>query len=390
MVNINEAIKNNLFTLFYQPKVNIYENKVVGAEALIRLKGKNGYIPPNEFIPQAEKNGEILKIDKWVVKKVINDSREIFVKTNENISISFNVSPLYFEEESFVKDLENIFTSTKDFLSLFVIEITERSKLKDLPKAKEKLDYLKKVGFRISIDDFGIGCGPLTYLKELPIDTLKIDKSFIDKLTSDKKILSIVDSLICCCKKLNITSVAEGVENIEQVEKLKQLGCDVIQGYYYSKPLNLHKFIIFVKSFNHSTSSQFIKWSIKKYSTGSYAIDLQHMVIINILNKLFEVLRGEERSSFPIEYFIDILDEYVIEHFKMEEAIMRKYEYPFFQKHKNDHQQFLKEYNKFKKNLTNVNERDLYNLFNLIKEWFINHEMKDDREMITYLKNKIY
>ena len=388
MINIEEAIKNNFFTLFYQAKVDIEKNKIVGAEALIRLKGENGYISPNQFIPQAEKSGEILKIDKWVAKQVINNAREIFVKTNENITISFNVSPIYFEQESFTKDLENIFTSTKDFLSLFEIEITERAMLKDLSKVKEKVDYLKKVGFKISIDDFGIGYGELTYLKELPIDTLKIDKSFIDNITSDKKTLNIIDSLIYCCKKLNIKSVAEGVETIEQIEILKQLGCKIIQGYYYAKPMSLHKFILFIKSFNNSTSSQFIKYS-SEYSTGSYAIDLQHMIIVNLLNKLFEVLKNKERSDFSLKYFTDILDEYLINHLKMEETIMRKYKYPFFQKHRSDHQKFLTEYNKFKKELTEINERNLYNFFNILKEWFIEHEVKEDREMISYLKNKI-
>lgn len=385
---IDRAIKNNLFTLFYQAKIDISENKVVGAEALIRLKDKDKFISPALFIPEAEKNGEIIKIDKWVVKRVINDAREIFVNTDENINISFNISPFYFEREEFVKDLENIFFSTKDFLSLFEIEITERCLLKDLLSVKEKLEYLKKIGFKISIDDFGIGYGGLTYLKDLPVDVLKIDKSFIDEILTNEKTLKIVDGLICLCKKLNIKSVAEGVESIEQVDILKELGCNIIQGYYYSKPLSLDKFILFVKSFNKVETSQFIKYS-SKYSTGSYAIDSQHMVIVNILNTLFKILKSKERATFPIDYFIEILDDYLVTHLKTEEAIMRKYRYPFFQKHTTEHKEFLKIYNKFKENLTDVNERNLYNFFNLLKEWFINHEIKEDKKMIDYIKNKI-
>ena len=388
MIDIQRAIKKNLFTLFYQPKFDISKNKIVGAEALIRLKSKDGYISPSEFILEAEKNGEIIKIDQWVFNKIIKDSREIFTKSNENIFLSFNVSAKHFENENFIKDLEKIFTYTKDFWGLFEIEITESGFLKDIKAAKEKLKHLKKTGFKIAIDDFGVGCGFLTYLKDLPIDTLKIDKFFIDNIETDEKTLAIVESLIYLSKKLNLKTVAEGVENASQVDILKNLGCNVIQGYYYSKPLPLEKFVSLIKKINNPEEPQFIKWS-NKYSTGSYAIDSQHMIIINMLNKLFEVLKDKNRrKSFPLEYFTEILDDFINNHFKMEENIMRKYKYPFFQKHKTNHEKFIKEYNKFKQDLTNINERNLYNLFNMLKEWFNKHELKEDKEMVEYLKYK--
>lgn len=382
-----------MFTLYYQPKIDLKKNKIVGAEALIRkiekVEGEEGrrLIFPGEFIPQAEENGEIIKIDNWVFKRIVKDAREIFVSTQDKIKLSFNVSGIHFKEKSLFDDLKAMFLSTKDFLSLFEIEITETALIEDEKKASTILEELKKIGFSLSIDDFGVGCGALTYLKDFPIDTLKIDKSFVDEMLNNKKVAGIVESLICLCNKIGLTSIAEGVEEVEQVEFLKNLKCDEIQGYYFSKPMPLKKFIAFVNSFNETEKkSAFIHWS-KHYSTGSYAFDSHHMIIVNLLNKLFEILKNtEKRKNFEINYFIDILDDYLKMHFDLENRFMRKYHYPFIQKHLTAHKTFLNEYEKLKENLTNVNERNLFNLFNLLKEWFLEHEIKEDKNLIEYIK----
>ncbi len=386
MIDIDETIKRKGFTLYYQPKIDLKTLKVIGAEALIRLKEKDKIIPPSQFIPQAEKNNDIIKIDKWVFNRVVNDAREIFVKTNCKILISFNVSGQHFEKECFLKNLEKIFSSTKDFLGLFEIEITETSIINNVKNAKKNLERLKHIGFSISIDDFGTGWGGLSYLLKLPIDTIKIDKIFIDNIEKDEKALGIVESLIYLCKRLNIKSIAEGVEDIHQVDILKDIGCDVIQGYYYAKPMPIGKFIAFVNAQNNNTETRFINWS-EKYSVGSYALDSQHMIVINILNKLFEILRiKKEREEFPLEYFVEIFDEYLLKHFRTEEAIMKRYNYPLIDEHISEHMGLMETYNEFKENLTEINERDLFNLFNMIKDYFLQHELKEDKKMLTYIK----
>jgi len=387
MIDIKKALKNNQFILFYQPKIDIQNNKITGAEALIRLKKDNKIYPPSYFIPQAEKSGEIIEIDKWVMKRVINDSREIFVKSNQEIQIAFNLSAKSFESSNLIENLEKMFHYSKDFNAKFELEITETALIDDIQKAKELLERLKEIGFTLSIDDFGVGYGCLTYLKEFPMDVLKIDKSFIDEITTNKKVEYIVESLIYLTNKLNLISIAEGVESVEQVNILKKLKCDKIQGYFYSKPLPLKEFLVLIESFNKpDKSAQFIRYS-DKYSVGDYAFDSQHMILINLLNKLFAVLKNKEkRKDYSLNYFTDILDEYLKFHFKLEERFMKKYKYPETERHLKEHYKFLEIYNNLKNHLTDMNERNLYNLFNLLKEWFLNHEINEDKRLIEYIK----
>ncbi len=387
MTDIDNAIKRNLFTLYYQPKIDLNTSEVVGAEALIRLKDKNTIVPPSEFIPAAEESGEIVKIDEWVFKQVVKDAREFFVKSNIDIRISFNVSAMHFQKDTFISNLEQMFISTKDFNSMFEIEITETAILADIEKAKIDIKRLKEIGFYLSIDDFGIGYGSLTYLKDFPIDALKIDKSFIDRIETDERSRNIIDGIIYLCKKLDVKSVAEGVENAEQVEILKKFGCNKIQGYFYAVPKPLDTFLLFVKSFNNpSDKVQFIKWS-KKYATGSYAIDSQHMIIINLLNHLFNILQDKQkRENFPIKHFIDILDRHIAEHFKMEELIMAKYNFFYTKEHLAEHKKFLEKYNDFRSSLSPINERNLFNFFNLLKKWFYRNEIISDKKLVDNIK----
>jgi len=175
------------------------------------------------------------------------------------------------------------------------------------------------------------------------------------------------------------------------VNLLKKLNCDKIQGYFYSKPLPLKEFLVLVESFNQpDKSAQFIRYS-DKYSVGDYAFDSQHMILVNLLNKLFAVLKDKEkRKNYSLNYFTDILDKYLKFHFELEEKIMKKYKYPEMEKHLNDHSKFLKNYDKLKANLTNINERNIYNFFNLLKEWFLNHEINEDKRLIEYIKKSSF
>jgi len=283
-MNIKEALEKNKFMLFYQPKVDFKSNKIVGAEALLRLIDNNEIITPDDFMPEAEESGEIVEIDKWVIKRVINDEREMFASSNDSINISFNLSALSFKSDDFIEELSEMFESTKDFNSKFEIEITENSVMDDVEKAKKTLEELKELGFTLSIDDFGVGRASLIYLKEFPIDVIKINKSFIDEITSNEKVRGIVDSLIFLAKRLNLSSIAKGVEDIEQVELLKEINCDNIQGYFYAKPLPLEKFIIFLKSFNETEiDNQFVKYS-DKLKVGNSALDSHNLILVNVLN----------------------------------------------------------------------------------------------------------
>ncbi len=247
---LDRAIKNKDFILFFQPIVSIEDNRIQSAEVLIRWKDEDGnIILPNEFIHIAEKTGQIKEIDKIVLLDVKNllkkwntlfspkDSPEKKEK-DTSFYLSINITPS--NVDNIIQILKNRKLFSKDDLDLMkkyvTIELTERTSI-DIYKAGEKIEKLKKLGFKIAIDDFGTGYSSLSYLAELNVDYLKIDMSFIQRMLEEENIYKLVRSIINIAKIFDIKVVAEGVENESQLEELKKLGCDLYQGFLFSKPL---------------------------------------------------------------------------------------------------------------------------------------------------------
>jgi len=380
---VQNALKNNLFTLYYQPKINLHTKKVESAEALIRIENDEELILPFSFIPLAEKSGEIFEIDRWVFERLMDDSRYISMMSHEDITISFNVSSQHFNKKSFIENIENIFNYTTDFLSQFEIELTEYALIENIEKSKQKMDRLKEKGFRIAIDDFGTGYSSFLYLKDFPIDTIKIDKAFIDHLEDDEKTRRITASIIYLAKQLELKTVAEGVESVEQVEWLYKNGCDEIQGFYYSKPLSLEEFVRFVKAVNQATTkNSFIVWG-SKYSIGNQAFDTQHMIIAGILNKLYDELKNKEmKEKSDINIYFSLLKRYIDLHFKAEETYMREHQFDGYLEHLKEHRSFKKVIEDFEKNLSGSNKKDALELFSILRSWFLDHELKKDKLFI--------
>ncbi len=380
---VQEALEKNLFLLYYQPKINLHTKKIESAEALIRIQYDNKLIMPSEFISQAEKNGDIIEIDRWVFNRLIEDSRYISMMSEEDINISFNVSSTHFRQKCFLENLENVFDFTTDFVSQFEIELTEYSLVDDIKEAISKMTSLKEKGFSLSIDDFGTGYSSLLYLKDFPIDVIKIDKAFIDGIENDEKSLKITDSIIYLAKNLGLKTVAEGVESAKQVTWLYENGCDEIQGYYYSKPLPIDGFVKFVKAVNGTDmKNSYIKWG-EQYSIGNYAFDTQHMIIANILNKLYEELRNIElKEKTDVKEYFALLERYIDIHFDAEERFMMDLKYDKIESHKKEHLEFKVLLSEFSQNLSFSSQKNSYNLFGMLKEWFISHELKMDKEFM--------
>lgn len=379
---IARAIEQNLFTLYYQPKIDIRTNKVKSAEALIRIEEKGKIIYPSDFIEDAEKSGDIIEIDRWVFNRLVDDSRYISMMSEEGLNISFNVSSAHFKEPYFLENLENIFNFTTDFLSKFEIELTEYALIDDAKDAVSKMNKLKEKGFKIAIDDFGKGYSSLFSLKDFPIDTLKIDKAFIDGIKNDKKSLKILESIIYLAKKLDLNIIAEGVETTEQVTWLYENDCDEIQGYYYSKPLPIDKFVKFVKAVNKiEDKNSFIVWS-QKYSINNYALDTHHMIIASLLNRLYEELKDKEMvKKTEVEGYLLLLYRYIDIHFQAEEQYMRDIGYEDMESHIKTHQEFKELLDKFSQNLSASTKKNSYDLFVILKEWFLSHEITKDKEL---------
>lgn len=234
-----EALDAGELMLHYQPIVDFTTGRVTGFEALMRwIHKEQGFISPGVFIPIAEKSGLIVEASKWALKESCAALKRISAATgNDNLYMSVNFSSHDFAEADFVS---NIMQTTSDaglHPSRVKLEITERLLIQQPDNAKAALQACRDQGIGISIDDFGTGYSSLSYLYYFPIDTLKIDQSFIRVMYKDPRSLELVKSIIGLGKNMGMAIVAEGVENIEEARMLQSLGCDTAQGYYFAKPM---------------------------------------------------------------------------------------------------------------------------------------------------------
>ncbi len=235
---LKEAVFNKNFCLHFQPQYYTKTGELRGVEALIRWKDEeNHMISPAVFIPIAEKNGAIIPIGKWVIEESIRHYAEWKRKYRIPMVMSINISAIQYKRKDFVTKLLEILKKYEVKPNEIELEITESILIEDFAEVKDKLLLLRDYGLKISLDDFGTGFSSLSYLNGLPIDTLKIDKSFIDKVGKDESTRIITESIIAMVNKLGYESVAEGVETEDQFAYLKRIGCDIIQGYLLGKPM---------------------------------------------------------------------------------------------------------------------------------------------------------
>ena len=236
---LERALKEQGFFMCYQPQYSTDDKKLRGVEALVRWKDEEGkVISPATFIPVAEKNGSILQIGDWILEKSISDFSKWLDKYRfDDITLSINISALQFKNKDFVKTLIQILKRYHMPATMIELEITESVFIDDMDDVVKKMDVLRDMGIRFSMDDFGTGFSSLSYLRRLPIDTLKIDKTFIDSVVTDNPTRTIAETIIDMGKKLGFHTIAEGVEDEVQFDLLRDIGCDNIQGYYMGRPM---------------------------------------------------------------------------------------------------------------------------------------------------------
>ncbi|WP_245894406.1 putative bifunctional diguanylate cyclase/phosphodiesterase [Planomicrobium soli] len=238
---LKRAIDKNQFSLVYQPKVNFQTNKMIGMEALLRWEHPEyGWVSPAEFIPIAEETGQIEAIGKWVLETACKQNKVWQQQGLGPLSVSVNVSVLQFQNGKFLKTVKTVLEESKLDAQFLELEITE-SIMQNIKESRDILTQFKKLGVKISIDDFGTGYSSLHILSKLPIDTIKIDKSFIDELDQlDRS--PIIKAIIDLSLNLNLSIVAEGIETVNQLEFLQANGCMIGQGYLFSKPVKANEF----------------------------------------------------------------------------------------------------------------------------------------------------
>jgi len=243
--DFQRAIDEKEFKLHYQPKVDIESGKIVGAEALIRWEHKTkGLLSPDSFINLSEKTGHILQLGKFV----IDNSAQYIAHLNslgfKDTKISINVSLRQFQDLNLVNYLANALERENINNHQLSIEITESIMIDDIDFVVKKLNEIKNLGIDIYMDDFGTGYSSLSYLKHLPIDVLKIDKTFIDDISENfKNDTIILNTILAMGQTLNLSIIAEGIEYEYQLNYLKNKNCDYYQGYYFSKALTEEDFI---------------------------------------------------------------------------------------------------------------------------------------------------
>jgi diguanylate cyclase (GGDEF)-like protein len=236
--SLRRALDRKEFLLYYQAQLDLRTGKPSGLEALIRWKHPDlGFIPPVEFIPIAEETGLIHPIGEWVLKTACEQKKIWNDQGFKALKVSVNLSARQFHYANLVDMIGGVIKQTGIDPEDLDLELTESTIMDHLEETTETLRKLKEMGTHISIDDFGTGYSSLMYLKTFPIDTLKIDKSFVDNVTTDPDDLAIAQAIISMAHSLKLEVVAEGVETKAQLEVLRAHGCDIIQGYLYSKPI---------------------------------------------------------------------------------------------------------------------------------------------------------
>ncbi|MFV0517261.1 MAG: EAL domain-containing protein [Aminipila sp.] len=243
------AYKNKEFVAYYQPKFDAKTKDIVGAEALIRWRTREGnLVLPDRFIPLAEKSGFVVKLDEYIFSMVCKQQREWMDKGYNVVPVSVNLSREHLHDTSFIERYKAIREKYKLPFSSVELEITESAMFENMKQFKEVIERLHELQFKILMDDFGTGYSSLTMLRKIPIDVMKLDKSFVDDY-QDPRGEKIIDSVIQLAQLMNISVTAEGIETKEQYEFFRKRKCDSIQGYYFAKPLEKEIFeqLVYIK-----------------------------------------------------------------------------------------------------------------------------------------------
>ncbi|MCR6631827.1 MAG: EAL domain-containing protein [Magnetospirillum sp.] len=240
---LRRALANEEFAVYYQPKVRAADNRIVGAEALVRwLDPEKGMVSPGEFIPVAEETGLIEPIGSWVLRRSCQQTKAWQDLGLHRVKVSVNVSARQFRSRTLVDTVVGILEETGLDPRWLELEITESMLMNDVEAAVRKMTALRELGLGLSIDDFGTGYSSLSYLGRFPITTLKIDRAFIADVDSNPKTAEIARAIIGLSRGLNLEVVAEGAEVEDHVTFLRDNGCDTVQGYYYSRPVPADQF----------------------------------------------------------------------------------------------------------------------------------------------------
>lgn len=345
--DLRRAVRRGELELYYQPKVDTLIGQMVGAEALLRWRHPDkGMILPDRFIGIAEDTGMILEIGSWVLRQACFDITRWNRDAHFPFKVAVNLSVRQFLADDFVDIVRSTLTETGCQPEWLELEITESLFMSKKSNITATFDAIVSMGIAMVLDDFGTGYSSLSYLTDFPVSCFKIDKSFVRDITSRQKSLELVRGIVSMGLALGMELVAEGVETGEQAACLDKLGCHVIQGYFYGRPMPVPEFDAwradFISSRQHSNDeiAQLVKSSWRDYlTTGNEMIDGQHRELFRRITRLAQACRsgkGQDEVSGVLNY----LGDYVKEHFSAEEELLVLANSPHYVEHKAAHRDF--------------------------------------------------
>jgi len=324
LINMNSALKNHEFIVFYQPKHSLDDNRVIGAEALVRWNSpERGIISPGLFIPIFEDNGFITKLDRYVWEETCKFIRRQIDNGKKLVPISVNVSRINLYNSEFVQTLRDLVDKYDIPTRLLELEFTESAYVDNPQLMLQTMSNLQEFGFKVEMDDFGSGYSSLNMLKDVPVDVLKIDLKFLSKSENSDKAVIIMSSIIRMAKWLGIPSIVEGVETKEQIDYLKSIGCTMVQGYYFSKPLPEYEFTEYLEKYEENTNTS----------------DLQSEEITKRLlhtDEIWNTISSRRAENFPIFDAFGLYEN----HYGCDEAI--RFSDSFFELFKLSREEFFK------------------------------------------------
>ncbi|MDH5378762.1 MAG: EAL domain-containing protein, partial [Gammaproteobacteria bacterium] len=255
--HLRKALENHEFVLNYQPMIDTRTGQITRVEALLRWDHPNlGIIPPLDFLPLAEEIGLIEYIGEWVIREACAQCKEWQNKGYTDLYMTVNISDREFRAQRFIDQLEEVVKDQGISKNYLEFELTEKIVVQDFEASISKLNRLREMGIKLALDDFGTGYSSLAYLKKLPLNTLKIDRSFVADVDESPEGTSIVASIIALAHTLNMYVVAEGVETEKQYQMLKSQGCDALQGYHISPPVPAKELLGLLKKYGVAPASR--------------------------------------------------------------------------------------------------------------------------------------
>jgi len=234
---LRKAMEKKEFALYYQPKVDVDTGAIKGVEALLRWESDEGLVSPGDFMPLAEDTGLIIPIGEWVLSEACRQLNELHQSTRIPLNMAVNISAKQFSDPNFLSMLKRIIGSSKIDTRFLTLELTESLIIDNIDDKIKFMKTLKEMGLKLSIDDFGTGYSSLKYLRKLPIDEIKIDRSFIMEVSENTDSRAIVAAIVFLARRLKLSTVAEGIEKEEELEFLQKLCCNQYQGFFFSRPV---------------------------------------------------------------------------------------------------------------------------------------------------------